>query len=111
MTIEVMEVTKALSWIETQAYTNICIPSDSMSMHRQIEARWTRRELLESLRRSNLVCIFVIFVPFHAGVRGNERADRLVGTAVISYGSAMDHADVLHVLSEAGRVGDSLCDK
>jgi hypothetical protein len=37
-----------------------------------------------------------IFVPGHAGVRGNERADRLARTAAISDGRAMDHADVLY---------------
>jgi hypothetical protein len=52
-------------------------------------------------------CIF-IFVPDHAGVRGKEQADRLAGTAVISDGCAMDHADVLHALREVGRVEDSL---
>jgi hypothetical protein len=35
-----------------------------------------------------------IFVPGHAGVRGNEQADRVAGMAVISDGRAMDHADV-----------------
>jgi hypothetical protein len=44
----------------------------------------------------------------HAGVRGNKRADRLAGTAVISDGRAMDHADVSHALRKAGRVEDSL---
>jgi hypothetical protein len=52
-----------------------------------------------------------IFVSDHDGVRGNERADRLTGAAVISDGRAMDHADVLHALREAGRVEDSLGDK
>jgi hypothetical protein len=31
--------------------------------------------------------------------------------AVISDGHSMDHADVLHALSEAGRVADSLGDR
>jgi ribonuclease HI len=56
---------------------------------------------LESLRQSKLVSISLIFVPDHAGVRGNERADRLAGTAVISDGRAMDHAEVLYALREA----------
>jgi hypothetical protein len=37
-------------------------------------------------------------VPGHAGVRGDERADRLVGTAVISDGRALDQPDVFHAL-------------
>jgi hypothetical protein len=55
-----------------------------------------------------LVSTSFIFVPGHAGVRGIERADRFAGTGVISYGRAMDHADVLHALREAGTVADSL---
>jgi hypothetical protein len=51
------------------------------------------------------------FFSRHAEVRGNERADRLAGTAVISDGRSMDHADVLHALREAGRVDDSLGEK
>jgi ribonuclease HI len=41
---------------------------------------------------------FLIFGPSHAGVKGNERADRLAGTAIIYDGRAMDYADVLHAL-------------
>jgi hypothetical protein len=54
--------------------------------------------------------IFLIFLQGHAGVRGNEQADRLAGTAVIFDGRAMDHTDVLHDLCEAGRLEDSLRD-
>jgi hypothetical protein len=46
-------------------------------MLRKIEVGWRRQEWLVSLRRSNLVNTSFIFVPGHAGVRGNERADRL----------------------------------
>jgi ribonuclease HI len=38
MTMEVMTVTKALSWLETQAFTNACVRIDSVSMLRKIEA-------------------------------------------------------------------------
>jgi hypothetical protein len=36
----------------------------------------------------------------HAGVKRNERAVRLAGTAVISYGCALNHADVFHALQK-----------
>jgi hypothetical protein len=60
--------------------------------------------------RSNLLCIFVIFVPGHIGVRGNDRGDKLAGIATISDGRVMNHAYVLHALCEPGRVEDSLVD-
>jgi hypothetical protein len=59
----------------------------------------------------NLLSTSLIFVAGHAGIRENERDDRLAGTVVISDGRAMNHADVLHALREAGRVEDSLGDK
>jgi hypothetical protein len=49
---------------------------------------------LESLRQLNLEGVVFIFVPGHAGVRGNEQAERLAAAAVISDGHAMDNADV-----------------
>jgi hypothetical protein len=76
-----------------------------MSMLRKIEAGWRRREWLRSLRQSNLVCIFAnLCIP------GDERADRIAVTAVISDGRAIDHADVLNALREAGKVEGSLRD-
>jgi hypothetical protein len=52
-----------------------------------------------------------LLVPGHAEVKGNERANRLAGTAVISDGRVIDHADVLHALRKAGRVEYSVGDK
>jgi hypothetical protein len=71
-----------------------------MSMLRNIEASLKCQEWLESLRWSNLVCIFLIFVPAYAGVKVNEQVGRLSKMAVISDGRTMDHADVLHTLRE-----------
>jgi hypothetical protein len=66
---------------------------------------------MESLRHSDLVCIFVIFVAGNAEVRRNEQADSLAGTAVNSDSRATDHANVLHAVNEAERVEDSLGDE
>jgi hypothetical protein len=38
----------------------------------------------------------------YVAVKGKERTDRLAGTAVISDGRAIDHADVLQALSDEG---------
>ena len=38
MTMEVMAVTGAFIWLESQAYTHVCILSDSLSTIRKIEA-------------------------------------------------------------------------
>lgn len=47
-----------------------------------------------------------MFVPSHAGIRGNERADRLSGLATILKGQPMDHAGISNHLRDAGRVAD-----
>ena len=78
-----------------------------MSMLRKIETGWARRHWIESLGRSKLTKISFIFVPGHAGVRGNERADRLAGMAAVQSGRAMDQADIINSLRERGRVHDS----
>jgi ribonuclease HI len=36
MTMEVLAVTKALFWLETPVFTNVCILNDSMSMLRKL---------------------------------------------------------------------------
>ena len=107
LTMEIMAVTKAMIWLESQTFIHACFLSDSMSMLRKIETGWARRHWMESLGRSKLTKISFIFVPGHAGVRGNERADRLAGMAAVQSGRAMDQADIINSLRERGRVHDS----
>ena len=49
LTVEVMAVTKAMAWLETQTFTGVCFLSDSMSMLRKIEKGRFRRHWLASL--------------------------------------------------------------
>jgi hypothetical protein len=63
--------------------------------------------LVESLRKSALTKLVFIFVPKQAGVRGNERADRLAKSAIVSDGQAMDRADILNAIRNACREADS----
>ena len=51
LTMEVVAVTKAIQWLETQNITHVCFLSDSMNMLRKIEIRWIRREWAVSLKR------------------------------------------------------------
>jgi hypothetical protein len=52
--------------------------------------------------------LIFISVPIYAGVKGNERADMLAGTDVISNSHAMDHINVLHALRQTTRTEGSL---
>lgn len=109
--MEVMAVTKAMSWLETQNATHACFLSDSMSMLRKIQTGWIREQWLQSVIRSGLQRVTFIFVPGHAGVSGNERADRLASCAPIASGRAMDRADILNAIREKGRTEDSQNDE
>jgi ribonuclease HI len=82
-----------------------------MSVLRKIENGWFRRQWLESLARSKLTKFGFIFVPGHAGVRENERADYLAGTAIMESGRSMDQSDILHAIKEAGGENDSSKDR
>lgn len=46
-------------------------------------------------------------MPGHVGIKDNEGADRLVGTATVENGQAMDRADIVNALREAGCNKDS----
>ena len=65
-----------------------------------------RRQWTESLQASTICRITLVFVPGHIGVVGNERADRLAGSAAISEGEPMDRADIVNALIERGRRED-----
>jgi ribonuclease HI len=84
LTMEVMTVTRAMAWLETQTFTDVCFLGDSMSMLRKIENDRVPGEIKADENRFH-------FYPHHAGVRGNERADRLAGKATMESGrSIMD---------------------
>jgi ribonuclease HI len=85
-------------WLQTQTFRHVCFLSDSMSMFRKIETGCIRRKWLESIERSNLTAVCFIFVPGHAGVKGNECEDILADIAVEQGDTAMDRTDILKVI-------------
>jgi ribonuclease HI len=54
---------------------------------------------------STLKSVILIFVPGHAGVKGNERADMRV---IVQTGAVMDGSDILNALKEIGRSSNSV---
>ena len=73
--MEVRAVTEAVNWLASHNYSRVFILSDSMSMIRKVESGMVRRNWVEVLVQTMIREITFIFVPGHAGVRGNERAD------------------------------------
>ena len=75
-------------------------------MIRKVEAGSVCKQWLETLGNSTILRVTFIYVPGHAGVMGNERADRLASNASIEEGQPMDHADVTNNLRDVGRSED-----
>ena len=57
-----------------------------------------RAEWLESLNKTKVVGITRIYCPGHAGVRGNEEADRLAVSAPVGGQLLHDRVDVIRAL-------------
>ena len=98
--MEVEAVSAAFRWIENTTNTHIVIVTDSESMLRRVRTGKLRAEWLASLRRSRVASITWIFSPGHAGVLGNEQADRLAGSAKLGGVLMHDKADVVAALWE-----------
>jgi ribonuclease HI len=110
MTMEVKAVSRAMVWLETQDDVHVVFLSDSMSMLRKVQTGCVRNEWLRSLEKSRLQCVTFIFVPGHAGVKGNERADALASLAVLTEGPAMDRSDIVNALCDLFRSNDAIDD-
>jgi hypothetical protein len=105
-----MAVTRAIEWLETQTFRHVCFLSDSMSNIRKIETGYIRLEWLEATESSSLTAVCFIFVPGHADVKGNERADRLADMAVVQGGTAMDRTDIFNVVRDNYRISEAAKD-
>jgi ribonuclease HI len=106
VTMEIVAVTKVSIWLDSHDYTHVFILSDSLSMIRKIEKGTVCCQWVESLWRSSIRMVTFIFVPGHAGIQGNKRADRLEDCAVIRDRQPMDCANIVKGLMEIGRKED-----
>ena len=98
MKMEIEAISNALAWIATDcpSTTNAVIVTDSMSTLRRIEKGFVRAEWAESIDNSALTSLTWVFCPGHAGVRGNEEADRLAGEATVTVSQIqMDKSEAL----------------
>ena len=97
MKMEIVAITRALEWIcRTQPNsTHLVFLTDSQSTLRRIEKGLLRSEWIDAIQGSKLRSIVWIFCPGHAGVRGNEAADRLAGEATVGDSIMPDRADIL----------------
>ena len=101
MTMEMEAVTHALWWLSTRndsRRTHAVILTDSMSLLQKVQKGTIHSEWAHALRKISLGKITWMYCPGHAGVKGNERADRLAGSATMTTGLTLGRSEVLRQL-------------
>jgi ribonuclease HI len=101
MRMEVVAISKALEWIRISrpGSTHLVFVTDSQSTLRKIQRNMLRSEWIDAIKGSDVRSIVWIFCPGHAGVKGNEAADKLAGAATANESIQMDRADIIDKLS------------
>ena len=93
LTMEVEEITHALRWIASKVTVGLHMPSSS-------QIQWACYKKRNGKPR--LECVNGRHTPAvtfgHAGVKGNERADRLTGKAAFTSGLLLGRSEVLRSL-------------
>ena len=108
MCMEINAITEALSWLQTQQFTHAVIVTDSMSTLQKIKGGQLYTSWITSIENSCLKKITWLFCPGHAGVKGNERADKLAGSAALrDTVLTLDPPTVMSMVKEQLRETDS----
>ena len=100
MQMEVKAITEALRYIQLNQHSKAVIVTDSMSTLEKVKKEYLHADWMKIFSDSKLEKIIWIFSPGHAGVRGNERADELAGTAPIDNNYVLDPTTVLQTIKE-----------
>ena len=101
LTMEAEAVTHAIQWLASQRdaqITHAIILTDSMNLLQKVESGMGCPDWHTAMHSLRLQRLLWIYCPGHAGVSGNERADRLASTADITSGLQLGRAEVLRGL-------------
>ncbi|NQZ78185.1 MAG: endonuclease/exonuclease/phosphatase family protein, partial [Ekhidna sp.] len=101
LTMEVEAVTHALQWlssIDVSQNQNAVILTDSMNLLQKVECGMGSPDWHEAMRSLQLKKLTWMYCPGHAGVKGNERADRLAGRGTVIGGLKLGRSDVIRSL-------------
>lgn len=79
LTMKVIAVTRALEWLKTQRFAQVCFLSEHAQKNQQWLGSYAVAGVFEELHEDKNL---FQFVPGHAGIRGNERADRIASVAL-----------------------------
>ena len=83
MMTEINAVTLALTWLKDADYSRVVIVTDSLSTLEKVRQGNLHADWVSLINESSIQRIVWIYCPGHAGVKGNEEADRLAGNAEI----------------------------
>ena len=86
MMTEINAVTLALTWVSSQDYSRILFVTDSLSTLEKVRQGNLHADWYPLINNSSIRRITWIYCPGHAGVIGNETADRLAGNAQVAPG-------------------------
>ena len=100
MAMEIKAITEALHWIKDTRHQRAVIVTDSMSTLQKIQKGMLYADWKAMIRESSLERVAWIFCPGHAGVAGNERADKLAGEAKVGGKLTLDPPTVLTAVAE-----------
>ena len=101
LTMEVEAVTHAILWLASQRdaqITHAIILTDSMNLLQKVKSGMGCPDWHTAMHSLRLQRLLWIYCPGHAGVSGNERADRLASTAHITCGLQLGRAEMLRGL-------------
>jgi len=92
LTMAVEEVTHALCWIASRGdsrTTHAIILTDSISLLQKVKSGTGSPDSNVSMVDIHLRKLLWVYCPGHAGVKGIDQADRLVGKATLTSGSLL----------------------
>ena len=85
-------------YVQPKRITHAIILTDSMNLLQKVESGMGCPDWHTAMHSLRLQRLLWIYCPGHAGVSGNERADRLASTADITSGLQLGRAEVLRGL-------------
>ena len=98
LTIEVEAVRRALRWIASRGNsrtTHVILLTDSMSLLQKVKCGMGSPDWNVSMVDIHLPKLLLVYCPGHAGVKGNDRADRLAGKASLTSGLPLRRSEML----------------
>ena len=111
MCMEVKAITEGLKWLGDSQHNKATFLTDSMSTLEKIQAGSLYADWVQTIQDTQGISrLQWIFCPGHAGVKGNERADQLAGSAEIEGVLTLDSPTVIRLVRDhlaSTRVEDS----